>query len=522
VRKAGASSRLATLIVVFIVVGTFVAGIITRAQRDVGPVDLIVLNGKVYTGQGKASAEAVAVQGNKIVSVGSNRDIKRLRRPQTTVLDAHGGTVLPGLSDSYVRFVEGSTTLRALNLAEASTVEDVSARLKDYAEQHKDDDWIVGHGWDPALIAPGAPMRAALDEAVPDRPVFLTSADGRMAWVNTEALTRAHITRATPSPRPGAIVRGRSGQPSGLLRDSALAIVRSVMPPRTLEDRLTSIRAGIEDAHRLGVTSIQNAGNEASELPALDALRSAGELKLRIYQSIEVPGTATDADLARLDETRKQYGDDPVLKTGAAELAADGLSRDTLARLVSTLDRRGWQIWIRAQSSQAVQMALSAFQAAAQARPDADERRHRIAYAWTISPEDAGRFARLRVIASVPSPDIAEELAAAGGLVTIGSGWPFASLDPRETFRAAVTPSGEGLDITRPRAFSLKHALDAFTSGAAYASFDEQRKGTLAAGMLADIVILSSDIFATPPDRLMDVRVDTTIFDGAVVYTRPD
>jgi predicted amidohydrolase YtcJ len=295
-----------------------------------------------------------------------------------------------------------------------------------------------------------------------------------------------------------------------------------VMPPRTLEDRLTSIRAGIEDAHRLGVTSVQNAGSEGSELAAFHALRSTGELKLRVYQSIAVPGTATDADLARLDDTRRQYGDDPVLKTGAVEITADGLSHEALARVVGTLDRRGWQVWIRAQSSQAVQLALGAFHAAAQARPDADERRHRIQFAGTISPEDAERFSRLRVIASAPSPDVAEALVAANSRVTLGSGWPLAPLDPRAAIRAAIMRSGEGLDISRPRAFSLKHAVDAITSGAAYASFDEQRKGTLAPGMLADIAILSADIFATPPDRLMDVTVNTTIFDGAVVYTRPD
>lgn len=520
-RNAGASSRLTTLIVVLIVAGTFVAGIITRAQRDVGPVDLIVLNGKVYAGDGK-SAEAVAVQGNKIVFVGSNRDIKRLRRPQTTVLDAHGGTVLPGFNDAYVHFVEGSATLRALNLNGVATVEDIAARLKEYAEQNRDDEWILGHGWDPAAIGPGAPVRAALDDAVFDRPVFLTSADGRMAWANSEALARAQITRATPSPRPGAIARSAKGQPSGLLRDAALEIVRRAMPAQAMDDRLASIRAGIEEAHRLGVTSVQNAGREASELVAFDALRSAGALTLRVYQSLDVPGT-TNADLARLDETRAQYGDDPVLKTGAAEITADGLTRESLSRLVGTLDRRGWQVWIRAQSSQAVQWALSAFQTAAQANPaTAGGRRHRVEHAGMISPEDAERFARLGVIATAPSSDVAGALADANGRVTFGSDWPFAPLDPRETIRAAVTPSGEGLDGPQPRALALKQAIEAYTTGAAYASFDEQRKGTLAPGMLADIVILSADIFATPRDRLMDVVVETTIFDGAVVYTRAD
>jgi predicted amidohydrolase YtcJ len=523
VRKSSASSRLTTAIVVIIVAGTFVAGIITRAQRDVGPVDLIVLNGKVYTGDDRTFAEAVAVQGNKIVSVGSNRDIKRLRRPQTTVVDAHGGTVLPGFNDSYVHFVEGSGTLRALNLTDALTVDDVAARLKDYAEHHEDDEWIVGHGWDPAAIGPGAPMRVALDEAVQDRPVFLSSADGRMAWVNSEALVRAGITRATPSPSPGAIVRNTRGQPSGLFRDAGLDLVRAVMPARTLEERLTSLRTGIEEAHRVGVTSVHNAGSEAGELAAFDALRSSGDLRLRVYQAIEVPGAATDADLARLDDARKQYGDDPVLKTGAVEVAADGLTREALSKLVGTLDRRGWQVWIRTHSSQAVQWALGAFQAAAQANGAATgERRHRLNHAGAMSPEDAKRISRLNVIASLPAPGIAEELASANGRVALGSEWPRAALDPRRVIRDTAGPSGETPELELPRTFTVKRALAAYTSAGAYASFDDQRKGSLALGMLADIVILSADIFATPPERLLDVNVDVTIFDGAVVYARAD
>lgn len=522
-RKAGAASRLTTLIVVSIVAATFIAGIITRAQREDGPVDLIVLNGKVYAGDGRTFAEAIAVQGNKIAVVGSNRDIKRLRRPQTTVIDAHGGTVLPGFNDSYVHFVDGSATLRALDLTEVTSIPDVTTRLQDYADQHKDDEWVVGYGFEPAALGLGALTRETLDTVVADRPVYLTSADRRVAWVNSEALIRAHITRATTSPRQGAIVRNRKHEPSGVLRDAAIALVRRAMPLRDPDDELTALRAGIEDAHRLGVTSVQNAAGDAGDLTAFDALRSAGDLKIRVYQSLAVSATATETDLNRLEETRKQYGDDPVLKTGAVEVAADGVTRESLARLVTALDRRGWQVWIRAQSEQAVQWALSAFQAAAQANPAmAGRRRHRVEHAEMVTPEDAERFARLGVIASVPSVAAAEELATAKSRLALGSAWPSAPFDPRVALRDAVAPLGEGLDPSQARAFSLRAALDAYTSGAAYASFDDQRKGRLAPGMLADIVILSTDIFATPPERMQDVKVNVTIFDGAVAYTRTD
>jgi predicted amidohydrolase YtcJ len=523
VRQAGAATRLTTLIVVSIVAATFIAGIITRAQRDDhGPVDLIVFNGKVYAGDGKGMAEAVAIQGNKIVLVGSNREVKRLERPQTKSIDARGGMVLPGFNDAYVHLVDGSLSLSSVDLTGAQTVDDIQSRLRDYARDHDDDQWVIGRGWEASTFGSTVTTRGALDAAVADRPVFLTSAEGRAGWANSQALALAGITRTTRAVRPGAILRDSRGEPSGLLKDSAMALVQRMIPPPGHAQKLAAIRSGIDEAHRLGLTSVQNAGGTAADLAMLNEIRAAGDLKLRVYQSLAIADTATDTDLGQLSVIRKQYGDDPLLKTGAVEVSADAPTSDDLNRLISDLDRRGWQVWVRATTEQGVQWALHAFQVANETNPaPSGGRRHRVRIAAEIGPADVARMSRLGVIASM-APSLADTDALTTiPRMTLGTAWPAAPLDPQVAFREMLMPRGEAPDP--PGAISpmiLHNALDAYTSRAAYASFDEHRKGTLAPGMLADIVVLTGDQQAAPPQGVMESPVAVTIFDGEVVYTR--
>ncbi len=429
------ASRLTTLIVVSIVAGTFIAGIMTGAQRDDdGPVDLIVYNGKVYTGQGHDFAEAVAVRGNTIVRVGSNREIKRLRRPQTTYIDAHGGAVVPGFNDAHVHFVEGS-----LQLAES-----------------------------------------AADEAA-----------------------------AAPTDR---------------------------------EHRLAALRAGIHTANALGITSVHNAGTTPDEIELWNDLRDANELTLRTYHALSAPVSVTEPDLESLEATRRRFGDDPMFKTGSIEIVPEETTparrpdqqkrttQERLNRVVTRLDMRGWQVWIRAEDENALHAALDALEAAVRANPVPDRgRRHRIEYSGSLTPEEAHRMTSLGIVVSLPVLDDGSDtaswsaIASVGGNLALGSDWPAVPLDPRVRLRriverAADTAAGGPSDP----AGSLLVAIDAYTIGGAYASFDEQRKGALAGGMLADIVVLSADIFEMPPERLPDVHVEKTIVDGEVVYSRAD
>jgi predicted amidohydrolase YtcJ len=570
------ASRLTTLIVVSIVAATLIAGIIARAQRDDdGPVDVIVFNGKVYAGGGRSGfAEAIAVRGNTIFRVGSNREIKRMRRPQTTVIDAHGGAVVPGFNDSHVHFASGGLSLSEVNLLDATTAEEIAVKVRDWADAHADRRWVLGRGWYYTAFPDGLPTRQMLDEIVPDRPAYLTAYDGHSGWANTVALKLAGITRATANPKNGVVVKDAKGEPTGVLKESAMALVRDVLPKPERAQRLTAIRAGIREAHRLGVTSVQNASGSAEEIDLWDELRRDGDLKLRMYHSLSAGPGFTEADADRFEATRREHADDPLLKAGAVKLMADGViethtasmlepysnrptkgmpnfTPEELNRIVALLDRRGWQVWIHAIGDGGVRMALDALEAAAKANPTpARGRRHRIEHIETIDPADVPRFGTLGVIASMqpfhanPDPgmgtvwtaNIGDERASrawlwnsiskAGGRLAFGSDWPVVTLDPRMGLQVGAnrtSPTGEpeGGSIPGER-LPLAAIIDAYSSGAAYASFDEQRKGTLAKGMLADIVIFSTDIFRAPPERVLDAVVDVTIFDGKVVYNRAE
>jgi hypothetical protein len=567
------ASRLTTYIVVLIVAGTLVAGLIVGAQRDDGgPVDLIVTNGRIYTGSGTDFAEALAVRGNRILQVGSNHDIKRLKRPQTTVVDAHGGTVVPGFDDSHIHFTSGGLGLQNIDLLNDTTLDAIKARIKAFADAHPERTWIVGRGWYYDPFPGGLPVRQQLDAVVPDRPAYMSCYDGHTAWVNSRALQLAGITRKTPNPKNGIIVKDPvTGEPTGVLKEAAKPLVSRLLPQPSRAEQLDAIRAAIREAHRFGVTSIQNAHGDADEFALYDELRKAGDLRVRVYSALSISAGVTEADADKADALRAKYPDDPIFKTGAIKLMSDGVieahtaamlapyankpttgqpnfTREELRRIVTMFDRRGWQIMIHAIGDSAIREALDAYDQAATVNPaPARGRRHRIEHIETTDPADIPRFGALGVIASQqpyhgsPSPSqinvwsenigperasrgwVYNSILASGGREAFGSDWPVVTLDPRFGLHVASTrtsPDGQPEGGWYPQQkIGLAQAVDAYTSGAAYASFDELRKGRIARDMLADVVILTSDIFA-PGARVLDATVDTTIFDGKVVYTK--
>jgi predicted amidohydrolase YtcJ len=568
------ASRITTFLIVLIVTGTLVAGLIVGAQRDEanGPVDLIITNGKVYTAKDGAFAEAVAVRGNKILRVGSNREIKRLRRPQTVTVDAHGATVLPGFNDSHIHLLSGGLSLAHLDLLGATTLDQIQTTIRDYAAAHPERPWIRGRGWYYEPFAGELPTRQQLDLLVPDRPAYFTAYDGHTGWANSKALAAAGITRRTPNPKNGTIVKdARTGQPTGVLKEAAMSLVGKVLPPVTHDERLTALRRARDLAHAQGVTSVQNAGGSVDDFALYDELRKQGELDLRVYNAISAAPGLTDADVTQFEAARAEFSDDPVLKAGAVKLMLDGVveshtaamlapyanratkgqlnfTQAELDRVVAMLDKRGWQIFIHAIGDRGVRAALDAFEHAARANPPpARGRRHRIEHIETIDPADIPRFGALGVIAAQqpyhgsPAPNQIEvwkanlgeprasrswvynSLLSNGAHIAFGSDWPVVSLDPRlglhvATTRTSLDDAPEGGWVPTER-LTLAQAIDGYTAAGAWASFDEQRKGTLEPGMLADIVILTSDIFE-PGARLLDSQVALTIFDGRVVFDR--
>ncbi len=569
------AARITAYLVACIVGVTLIAGLIVGAQRaDDDAVDLIVINGKVYAGNGASEmAEAVAIRGNKVVRIGSNRDIQRLRRAQTTIIDAKGGAVVPGFNDAHTHFISGGLALDQINLLEAKTLDEIKDTIRIWAEVHPERTWITGRGWYYQPFAGTMPTRQLLDSLVPDRPAYLVAYDGHTGWANSKALKLAGITKRTTDPINGVIVRDpRTGEPTGALKEAAMALMTAAPQP-TKEDRVAAIRAGLVEAHRVGITSVQNAGGTVEDLELYDGLRKRGELTLRVYQALSVNAVPTDTDLARLAAVRERFADDPLLKTGAVKLVADGVieshtaamlapydnkpatsgtprfTAEQLNQTVTMLDREGWQVMTHAIGDAAVRMTLDAYQAATKANPKPERgRRHRIEHIETIDPADIPRFGKLGVIASMepvhatPSPtpgdvwstNLGAERAAhgwlwasivkAGGRLAFGSDWPVMTLDPLMGLHVAVNrttveslPEGGWLPAER---LALRKAIDAYTSDAAWASYDEQRKGVLVRDMLADLVVLSDDIFEGPPSRITESHVMVTIVDGKVVYRR--
>jgi predicted amidohydrolase YtcJ len=352
-----------------------------------------------------------------------------------------------------------------------------------------------------------------------------------------------------------------------------MSLMTPHLPAPTRDEQMAALRAAMTEAHRRGVTSVQNASGSPEELELYDELRRNRELDVRVYAGLSIRPDISTAELDRLESVRAKYVDDPLLKAGAAKVMADGviethtaamlepyrnrpavsgeprLSEAALEKLVADLDKRGWQVMIHAIGDRAIRMALDALEYAADLNPVPSRgRRHRVEHIETIDPADVPRFGQLGVIASMQPyhgvPDaaqmavwtgnIGEERAAhgwlygsivkAGGDVAFGSDWPVVTIDPLLGLHVAVnraTPDGEPEGGWLPaERLSLQQAINAYTRNAAWASFDEHRKGSLERDMLADIVILSKDIFTLSPSRLAETDVAVTIFDGKIVYQR--
>jgi predicted amidohydrolase YtcJ len=535
--------------------------------------DLLIVNGRVFSADdANTVAQAVAVKGNTILRVGTDAELAALRGPGTRVIDAHGATVAPGFNDSHVHFLSGGMSLGDVDLAGLNTLREVQAAISSFAATKPADAWVRGRGWLYSPFPGGSPTKAQLDEIVPDRPAVMTCYDGHSIWVNSKVLALAGITKDTPNPPNGVIVKDpKTGEPTGHLKEAATRLIDGVVPRRTDDDRRAALKAAVAHALQYGVTSVQNAGGSLEEMDLFDQARQAGDLRVRTYLATSATAATTDADLDRMDEAWKRFGDNPTVRTGIVKMFADGviesrtaamlapytnsasagapnLSPEELTRVVTMFDKRGWQVQIHAIGDRAIRMSLDAFEHAARVNPaPARGRRHRLEHIEAVAEADIPRFAALGVIASQqpmhvvlgdmnsakpggPWPDnIGPERAsrawawqrirAAGGRITFGSDWPVAPLEAGQGIWLASTR------LSQPRgpaqAMSIQDAIKGYTIWPAYASFDDQRKGTIAPGMLADLVVLASDILATPPAKPGDVVVQTTVFDGKVVYQRP-
>lgn len=549
------------------------------------PADLILTNGRVYGGAAATTLhDALAVRGDRIVAVGTNAEIGRLQGPSTRVIDAAGRSVVPGFNDTHVHLFEGGFAAERADLSSAGSVADAQETLRAFAAARPAEPWLLGEGWRYNSFPGGLPSKAMLDAVAADRPAFLRCFDYHTAWVNSKALALAGITKDTPDPPNGHIVRdARTGEPTGVLQESAQGLVSRLLPVPSTDERLRVLDAVTARLHAAGVTSVQNALGSRDEFEVFDRARQSGRLALRIYSAVspaglfssDPPPPITAAMVDEWDTLRRTFPGDGLFKLGVVKLFVDGViethtatllapyaNRPTagpsnytgaeLARIVTLLDARGWQVLMHAVGDGAVRMALDAVEAAVAANPvPAQGRRHRIDHIETLDPADEPRFGRLGVVASLhpggmfrpaaaarPRPAAAalsvwaanlgaerasrgtgwKRIRAAGGRVVLGSDWPVASFDPSgRLFQVAVAPPRDGRPDGR---LTIESAIDAYTADAAFVSFDEADKGRLAPGMLADVVVLATDVFSTPPTSAADLAAAVTVFGGKVVYER--
>ena len=450
------AARLATILVVVIVGATLIAGLIVGAQREDNslPVDLIIHNAKVYEADDAGTiADAVAIRANKIVHVGSEREIMRYRRKQTTVIDAKGAAVLPGFDDAHGSLIEGGLARDGAPLFGADSIDEVKARVVAWADAHPEAAWITGGGWSYDLFA-DLPTRIALDNIVSDRPARFLSQDGQALWVNTKALEKAGITKRTPNPKGGEIVRDRRGQPTGLLRGGAMALVDKGIPKATREDRALAMQAAIRLAQSHGITSVQDLGAAASDLDLYDEARTTDSLGLRVYAAVPVARTP----LQDFDAIAKRFPDDPMFKTGLAVVGADV---PVTSAALSGLAAKDWQLAIDAENEHGVHAALDALASMAKGAPPGKTPRHRIEGIELIDPIDMPRFGALGVVASMQPLDAAgglvtwtrlagierapfgwavRSLSAAGAHLAFGSAWPRLPLDPLASIPGVMVP----------------------------------------------------------------------------------
>ena len=533
------------------------------AVAPAGPVTLAVVNARVWTGDARRPwADAIAVRGDRIAAVGSSAEVRKLATPETRVVDARGGMLVPGFIDSHVHFVDGGFRLSSVQLRDASTPAEFVRRIAAFAATVPQGTWITGGDWDHERWGGELPSRAWIDSLTPRHPVWVNRLDGHMALANSAALRAAEITRATRDVQGGTIVRDAAGEPTGVLKDNAMDLVWRVLPDPSDELSDRALDAAMRYVAEQGVTSVHNMGTW-SDLATFERAHRAGRLRTRIYAAVPL------SSWARLRDTVAARGrGDEWLRIGALKGFVDGsLGSHTAAfhepfddapgdrgLFVTTpeelyewtrgADEAGLHVMVHAIGDRAIATQLGIFDRVAREHGPRD-RRFRIEHAQHIAPADIARFARLSVIPSMQPYHAIDDgrwadrvigarrsattyafrsLIDAGARVAFGSDWFVAPPTPLEGIYAAVTR--RTLDDRNPggwvpaQRITVEEALRAYTSGGAYASFEEGAKGTLERGKLADFAIVDRDLTRIAPETIRDAKVTMTVVGGRVVFER--
>jgi predicted amidohydrolase YtcJ len=530
--------------------------------------DLMIRNAKVWTGdQSQPWAEAVAVLSGKIVAVGNNSELEVWRGPKTQIVDAQSHLLLPGFNDAHVHFLEGGMQLDSIQLNDAPSAQEFTRRIAERAKTTPQGEWILGGDWDETKWNPAQlPDRQMIDAVAPNTPVWVTRYDGHMGLANSVALRLAKIDAETPDVPGGEIVRDSAGNPTGALKDAAQDLLTKAIPPLSHAKRMHGIQRALAHAASLGVTSVQEMDASYESIAVYSELMQRGELTARIYAAPLITHVEDQSKLG----IRHAFGP-PELRIGALKAFADGslgsatayfydpfldapqkhgilsdemhpvsLMRDRMMKA----DAAGLQICTHAIGDQAISMILDIYDELINLHGEAD-RRLRIEHAQHMAAKDFDRFASLHVIASVQpyhaiddgrwaEKRIGHDRASRtyafrtfkdhGVRLAFGTDWSVAPLNPMLSLYAAVTRAT--LDGKNPKGWfpeqklTLPEALEAYTMGSAYAEFQDQEKGTISPGKLADMVLISDDLFSLPPEKIRDAKVLQTWVAGKVVFSQ--
>jgi predicted amidohydrolase YtcJ len=532
--------------------------------------DLLLLNGNIHTMDPRhPRARAVAVAGCRILDVGDDAALRLLLRPGAQVVDLEGRTVIPGLTDAHVHFGGYSVARyqQQVDLDNVPTRAEAAARVAECARTMPAGRWIQGGGWNRNIWPdPAFPTAADLDVAAPDHPVALEDKSRHATWVNSRALELASITAATENPPGGEILRGASGQPTGILLETAAGLVYDAIPDPDLDTMIQALRQGVAHAQRLGLTGIHDPGHP-TVLAALQVLRMREELGLRAL--VHIPRDGLDHAIGL--GLRSGLGDRYV-RLGGLKIFADGalgprtahmlapyegttdnfglptLNADELRNLVCRAHGAGLSVTAHAIGDAANRAVLDAIEYAQGIRLKVPQATHpilpdRIEHVQLLHADDVARLAQLGVVASMQPIHATSDMEMAErywgprcGLsyawrsllendtcLAFGSDCPIETLDPLAGIHAAVTrqstdgrPGPEGW-ITAQR-LTVAEAVHAYTLGAAHASGEASEKGSLTSGKLADLIVLSHDIFRVDPTEMLRARVEMTVLDGRIVY----
>ncbi|PYO82525.1 MAG: amidohydrolase [Gemmatimonadetes bacterium] len=529
--------------------------------------DIMITGGVVWTGlsSGGPQRGAVAIARGKILAVGDSAELARYVGPRTEVVRADGGLVLPGLADAHTHFTDGGFQLASLDLRDAATPQEFVRRIAAFAQTRKRGEWILGGDWDHTLWR-GAPLprHEWIDSVTPDNPVFVNRLDGHEALANAAAMKAAGVTRGTAAPAGGEIVRdARTGEPIGIFKDRALDLIGRAIPPPSPEQRDSALARALAHAASLGVTATAHMSASWEDLASYRRLERAGRLTLRVAVYLPLESWRTVADTVG----RLGPGDDWV-KIGGLKGYMDGSAGSRTAyffqpysdsagysgllqhpeadmrQWIGAADAAGLQIAVHAIGDRANAILLAIYDSVARAHGPRD-RRFRVEHAQHLRPEDIPLFGKLGVIPSMQPYHAIDDgrwvqqrigperikttyafrtLLDTGAKLAFGSDWTVAPLDPILGVYAAVTR--RTLDGKNPggwvpqQKITVAEALRAYTVGSAYATFDEAKRGVLAPGYDADVVVIDRNLFTLPPDSLDRARVRYTIVGGKVVFRR--